>query len=152
MKKLLVFICLALCMALFVCSCGNGNDTDTNTDTSTDTQASTNTDTNTDTNNDSQTPDDSDINLEDGKYRVFVCDEDGKGIEGIYVQFCTDEICDFKPTDKNGFLEIPSSEHHIASLTDENGFYHDVVYDEDEYLSFEGDSKLITIVLVRKAK
>ena len=146
MKKILVVICLALCMILFVCSCGGGNDTDTNTDTNTDTQASTNTDTDS-----SQTPDDSDIIINEEKYRVFVCNEAGEGIEGIYVQFCTDQMCDFKPTDANGYLEIPTGEHHIASITDENGVYEDIVYSEAEYLHFEGDSKLITIVLTKKS-
>lgn len=156
MKKLLVLISLALCMMLLVCSCG-GN-TDTNTDTSketideTDTSIDTGsdvTDTNTDTDSDkgSETPDDSGINLNDGKYRVFVCDENGKGIAGVFVQFCKDDICDFGETDAAGYLEIPTSEYHVAYILDQSGVYPEITYNETNYPVFENGSTLITITL-----
>lgn len=148
MKKLLVFICLALCMALFVCSCGGGNDTDTNTDTNTDTQASTNTDTNTD----SQTPDDSDIIINEEKYRVFVCNEDGVGIAGAFVQYCVDEVCLFGETDENGYVEVPSGAYHVQRVDVSTGDYHSIVFENGKEPHFEGDSKVITVELDRKAK
>ena len=150
MKKLLVFICLALCMALFVCSCGGGNDTDTNTDTNTDTQSSTNTDTNTDT--DSQTPDDSDIIINEEKYRVFVCNEDGVGIAGAFVQYCVDDVCLFGETDENGYVEVPSGAYHVQRVDVSTGDYHSIVFEQGKEPHFEGDSKVITVVLDRKAK
>lgn len=152
MKKILVFICLALCLVLFVCSCGGSNNTDTNTDTGssidTDTSLDTSTDTDSDVNSDTDT--DSGVDLNDGKYRVFVCDEDGNAIEGIYVQYCSDEICNFGATDKNGYFVVPSGEYHIASATDENGIYNDIVYSEADYLHFEEGSALITITMTKK--
>ena len=158
MKKLLILICLSLCMMLLVCSCGGNNDTDTSKDTTSDSVV--NSDTNADTSDDSTTDTDSDkgsettadsgINLNDGKYRVFVCDETGKGIGDIFVQFCKDNLCDFGSTDASGYLEIPSGEYHIALLVDESGTYADITYDESNYPEFEGDSKLITIILEKK--
>ena len=157
MKKLLVLICLALCMVLLVCSCGGNTDTDTDTSKETIDETDTNkdtgsdvTDTNTDSDKGSETPDDSGINLNDGKYRVFVCDETGKGIGDIFVQFCKDNLCDFGSTDASGYVEIPSGEYHVAFLTDESNTYADITYDESNYPSFEGDSKLITITLTKK--
>ncbi len=154
MKKLLIFLCLALCIVL-ACSCG-GNDTDTNTDTGSDTQASqdtssdtnTNSDVNTDT--DTNTDVDTGVDLNDGKYRVFVCDNDGNAIEGVWVQFCEEKTCNFLATDANGYVEIPGAEYHIAGVTDENGVYKNIVYSEAEYLHFEQGSKLITITLEKK--
>lgn len=148
MKKILAFICLALCMMLLVCSCGGGNDTDTNTDTNTDTdtQASTNTDT--DTNTDTSV--DTGVDLNDGKYRVFVCNENGEGIADAFVQYCLDESCAFGATDANGYIEIPSGEYHVQRVDDQNGTYASVVYETGSELHFEDDSKLITIVLKLK--
>ena len=151
MKRILVLICLMLCMVLLVCSCG-GNTTDTNTDTASDTMTDTNSDTNSDitsdTNTDS-TPNDSGINLNDGKYRVFVCDENGKGIAGAFVQFCKDDLCDFGETDGAGYLEIPSNEYHIALVQDQSGVYPQITYDETNYPVFENGSTLITITLTK---
>ena len=155
MKRFLLLICLMLCMVLLVCSCG-GNTTDTNTDTASDTTSDTMTDTNSDTNSDitsdtntDSTPNDSGINLNDGKYRVFVCDENGKGIAGAFVQFCTDDMCDFGETDGAGYLEIPSSEYHIALVQDQSGVYPQITYDETNYPVFENGSTLITITLTK---
>ena len=162
MKKLLVLISLALCMMLLVCSCGGNNDTDTSKDTTSDSVVNNDTnadkssdtldDSTTDTDSDkgSETPDDSGINLNDGKYRVFVCDETGKGIGDIFVLFCKDNLCDFGSTDASGYIEIPSGEYHVSSIEDENGTYANITYDESNYPSFEGDSKLITITLTKK--
>ena len=151
MKRFLLLICLMLCMVLLVCSCG-GNTTDTNTDTASDTMTDTNSDTNSDitsdTNTDS-TPNDSGINLNDGKYRVFVCDENGKGIAGAFVQFCKDDLCDFGETDGAGYLEIPSNEYHIALVQDQSGVYPQITYDETNYPVFENGSTLITITLTK---
>lgn len=159
MKKLLVLISLALCMMLLVCSCGGNNDTDTSKDTTSDSlvNSDTNTDTSSDTAGDStidtdsdkgsETPDDSGINLNDGKYRVFVCDENGKGIAGAFVQFCKDDICDFGETDAAGYLEIPTSEYHVAYVLDQSGVYPEITYNETNYPVFENGSTLITIIL-----
>ena len=154
MKKLLVFICLALCMMLLVCSCGGNTDTDTNTESNTDTASDstvldTNSDTTTDTDTDNNTPDDSDIIINDELYKVFVCDEDGNGIAGAFVQFCKDTVCDFGETDANGYLVVPSGEYHVALVLDQSGTYPQVTYDESNYPSFEGDSKVITIILTK---
>ncbi len=156
MKKILVFICLALCMLLFVCSCGGGSDTDTQTDTNTDTQADTSTDTNTDTSSDTSSDSDTDeagdsgIDLNDGKYRVFVCNEDGEGIAGAFVQYCLDALCQFGETDADGYIEIPSGEYHVQRVDDVNEEYASVVYEVGSEPHFEADSKLITIVLTLK--
>ena len=144
MKRILVLICLMLCMVLLVCSCG-GN-TDTSTDTSKDTTVDTTTDTSTDTGN---TPDDNGINLNDGKYRVFVCDENGNGIAGAFVQFCKDDLCDFGETDMAGYLEIPSGDYHVALVMDQSGVYPQITYDESNYPVFEDGSTLITIQLTK---
>lgn len=146
MKKLLVLLCLALCMVLLVCSCGGNTDTDTDTSAETIDETDTNKDTGSDV-TDTNTDTDSDkIDLNDGKYRLFVCDEDGKGIADLFVQFCKDDLCDFGSTDANGYVEIPSGEYHIALITDEAGNTL-ASYDESNYPVFEGDSKLITIIL-----
>ncbi len=137
MKKLLVLLCLALCMVLLVCSCGGNTDTDTDTSAETVDETDTNKDT-----------DGGEIDLNDGKYRLFVCDEDGKGIANLFVQFCKDDLCDFGSTDANGYVEIPSGEYHIAFIADEAGNTL-ATYDESNYPGFEGDSKLITITLTK---
>ena len=161
MKKLLVFLCLALCMALLVCSCG-GN-TDTNTDTSKETIDETDTnkdtgsdviDTNTDTETDTNTDTDSDVqgdkvDLNDGKYRVFLCDNDGNGLANIFVQYCTETQCLFGYTDANGYIEIPTNEYHVALIVDEAGVYQGITYDASNYPVFEGENKLITITLTK---
>ena len=160
MKRILVLICLMLCMVLLVCSCGGNTDTDTSKDTTSDTTSDTNSDTNTDTNSDTNTdtsadsnvdntPDDSGIDLNDGKYRVFVCDENGNGIAGAFVQFCKDDLCDFGETDGAGYLEIPSNEYHIALVQDQSGVYPQITYDETNYPVFEDGSTLITIQLTK---
>lgn len=148
MKRILVLICLMLCMVLLVCSCGGNTDTDTSKDTTSDTNSDIASDTNSDTNTD-QTPDDSGINLNDGKYRVFVCDENGNGISGAFVQFCKDDLCDFGETDGAGYLEIPSNEYHIALVQDQSGVYPQITYDETNYPVFEDGSTLITITLTK---
>ena len=156
MKKLLVLLCLMLCMALLVCSCGGNTDTDTSKDTQSettsdtvlDTSSDTNTDTETDTETDS-TPDNSDIIINDNLYKVFVCDEEGNGIAGAFVQFCKDDLCDFGETDANGYLVVPSGEYHVALVLDQSGEYPQITYDESNYPVFEGDSKLITIILTK---
>ena len=155
MKKLLVFICLALCMMLLVCSCGGNTDTNTdttketvdNTDTSIDTNTNTDTDTNTDTG--STTPDNSDIIIDDNLYKIFICDEDGNGIAGALVQFCKDNLCNFGETDANGYLVVPSGEYHVGFVLDQSGTYPQVTYDESNYPVFEGDSKVITVILTK---
>ena len=147
MKKLLILLCLTLCMALLICSCGGNTDTDTDTSAETVDETDTNKDTGSDV-TDTNTDTDSDkIDLNDGKYRLFVCDEDGKGIADLFVQFCKDDLCDFGSTDANGYVEIPSGEYHIALIVDESGTYAGATYDESNYPAFEGDSKLITIIL-----
>ena len=143
MKKFLAFLCLALCMIMLACSCG-GNDTDTNTDTSTDTDSST--DTNVDTNVDSSEG----VDLNDGKYRVFVCNENGEAIVGAFVQYCLDKLCQFGETDANGYLVIPSGEYHVQRVDDLTGTCESVVYEAGSEPHFEGDSKLITIELKLK--
>lgn len=147
MKKLLVFICLALCMLLLVCSCG-GNDTDTNTATNTDTAADTNSDTNTDTSTDTDT----DTDVQEEKYRVFVCNEAGEGIADAVIQYCLDTMCQVGFADANGYLEIPSSEYHIQRVDDAYEVYESAIYPDDAPLHFEDGSKLITIVLKAKAE
>jgi len=136
MKKILVFLCLALCMLLLVCSCG-GNDTDTDTNTDTSSEV----DTSSDTNNG---PD-----LNDGKYRVFVCDKDGNPIAGAVVQFCID-VCSFDETDEFGYVVIPSGEYHIQRVDDQHGVYESVIYEGGKEPHFENGSKLITITLESK--
>lgn len=155
MKKLLVFICLALCMMLLVCSCGGNTDTNTdttketvdNTDTSIDTNTNTDTDTNTDTG--STTPDNSDIIIDDNLYKIFICDEDGNGLSNIFVQYCTEEMCLFDYTDANGYIVVPSNEYHVALIVDEAGVYQGATYDASNYPVFEGDSKVITVILTK---
>ncbi len=154
MKKLLVFICLALCMMLLVCSCGGNTDTDTNTESNTDTASDstvldTNSDTTTDTETDNNTPDDSDIIINDELYKVFVCDEDGNGLANIFVQYCEETVCLFGYTDANGYIVVPSNEYHVALVVDESGEYEGATYDASNYPSFEGDSKVITIILTK---
>lgn len=150
MKKILVFLCLALCMILLVCSCGGNNDTDTNTDTNSDTSSDTEASTNTDTSTDTDDTVDTGINLNDGKYRVFVCNEDGEAIAEAFVQYCLDELCTFGATDANGYLEIPSGEYHIQRVDDQYGVYESMIYEAGSELHFEGDNKLITITLTLK--
>lgn len=155
MKKLLVFICLALCMMLLVCSCGGNTDTNTdttketvdNTDTSIDTNTNTDTDTNTDAG--STTPDNSDIIIDDNLYKIFICDEDGNGLSNIFVQYCTEEMCLFDYTDANGYIAVPSNEYHVALIVDEAGVYQGATYDASNYPVFEGDSKVITVILTK---
>ncbi len=151
MKKLLVFICLALCMMLLVCSCG-GN-TDTNTDTTKETVGKTDTsidtNTNTDTDTGSTTPDNSDIIIDDNLYKIFICDEDGNGLSSIFVQYCTEEMCLFDYTDANGYIVVPSNEYHVALIVDEAGVYQGATYDASNYPVFEGDSKVITVILTK---
>ena len=141
-------------MMLLVCSCGGNTDTDTNTESNTDTASDstvldTNSDTTTDTDTDNNTPNDSDIIINDDLYKVFVCDEEGNGIAGAFVQFCKDDLCDFGETDANGYLVVPSGEYHVALVLDQSGVYPQVTYDESNYPSFEGDSKVITIILTK---
>ena len=151
MKKLLVLICLMLCMALLVCSCGGNTDTDTSKDTqsetTSDTVLDTSSDTNTDTNTDTDTSNDSDV-IED-EYKIFICDEEGNGLANIFVQYCTDEMCLFDYTDANGYIVVPSNEYHVALVVDEAGVYAGATYDASNYPEFEGDSKLITVILTK---
>ena len=145
MKKLLILICLALCMMLLVCSCDTSNDTTNDSVVNSDTNTDTNTDTTVDTND--ETPDDNGIDLNDGKYRVFVCDENGNGIAGAFVQFCKADLCDYGETDRAGYIEIPSGEYHIALVLDQSGVYPQITYDESNYPTFEDGNTLITITL-----
>lgn len=155
MKKLLVFICLALCMMLLVCSCGGNTDTNTdttketvdNTDTSIDTNTNTDTDTNTDTG--STTPDNSDIIIDDNLYKVFVCDEEGNGLSNVFVQYCKDDLCNYNTTDENGYVVLPSGEYHVSFVQDLSGTYPQITYDASNYPVFEGDSKVITVILTK---
>ena len=160
MKKLLVLLCLMLCMALLVCSCGGNTDTDTSKDTQSETTSDTVSDTNSEASSDTETdtetdtesdatPDNSDVIINDNLYKVFVCDEEGNGIAGAFVQFCKDDLCDFGETDANGYLVVPSGEYHVALVLDQSGEYPQITYDESNYPSFEGDSKLITIILTK---
>ena len=48
-----------------------------------------------------------------GAYRIYVYDQDTNPVEGVMVQFCTDEICELAPTDSDG----------LASFTDPEGVY-----------------------------
>lgn len=45
-----------------------------------------------------------------GKYRVFVTDEEGHGVEGATVQFCSDVACSLGKTDENGVAEFDAEE------------------------------------------
>ena len=145
-------------MVLLVCSCGGNTDTDTSKDTQSettsdtvlDTSSDTNTDTETDTNTDTDnTPDDSDTIIEDNLYKIFICDEEGNGLANIFVQYCTNEVCLFGYTDANGYIVVPSNEYHVALVVDEAGVYAGATYDASNYPEFEGDSKLITIILTK---
>jgi hypothetical protein len=148
-------------MVLLVCSCGGNTDTSTDTtketvdetdtsiDTNTDTDSSvTDTDTDVDTNTDSDSQG-NEVDLNDGKYRIFVCDEDGNGLASIFVQYCTEEMCLFDYTDANGYIVVPSNEYHVALVVDEAGVYQGATYDASNYPVFEGDSKIITIILTK---
>ena len=145
-------------MALLVCSCGGNTDTDTSKDTQSETTSAldTNSDTNTDTNTDTEvntdtnnTPNDSDTIIEDNLYKIFICDEEGNGLANIFVQYCTNEVCLFGYTDANGYIVVPSNEYHVALVVDEAGVYAGATYDASNYPEFEGDSKLITIILTK---
>ena len=140
MKKILVFICLALCMVLFVCSCG-GNNTDTSStnDTTSDTTSNVTSDTTSDT------PSDSDIITDDGKYRAFVCDSEGNPIKGVIVNFCDGDNCSFGVSDKTGYVVLPSGSYHVTGVS--SGGAQGYVFPESYEAYFEGDSKIITITL-----
>lgn len=144
MKKILVFICLALCMVLFVCSCG-GNNTDTSStnDTTSDTANDTTSDVTSDTTSD--TPSDSDIITDDGKYRAFVCDSEGNPIKGVIVNFCEGDNCSFGVSDKTGYVVLPSGSYHVTGVS--SGGAQGYVFPESYEAYFEGDSKIITITL-----
>lgn len=143
MKKILVFLCLALCMLLLVCSCG-GNSTDTNTDTNTDSEVVT--DTNTDTSADTNT--DTDTDVQDEKYRAFVCDADGNPIANVIVNFCEGTNCSFKVTGKDGYVELPSANYHVTGVSSAGATGY--VFPEELEVYFEEGSKLITITLEKE--
>ena len=147
-------------MALLVCSCGGNTDTDTSKDTQSETTSDTVSDTNSEASSDTETdtetdtesdatPDNSDIIINDNLYKVFVCDEEGNGLANIFVQYCTNEVCLFGYTDANGYIVVPSNEYHVALVVDEAGVYAGATYDASNYPEFEGDSKLITVILTK---
>ena len=43
-------------------------------------------------------------------YRVITCDESGAPVEGVSVQFCSDEFCQTGETDKDGIAVFESEE------------------------------------------
>ena len=45
-----------------------------------------------------------------GKYRVFVTDEEGNGVKGAAVQFCSDVACSMGKTNENGVAEFEAEE------------------------------------------
>ena len=64
-------------------------------------------------------------------YRVITCDESGAPVEGVAIQFCSDQMCQMGETDADG----------IATFNSEEGVYTAHVYmvpegyadDETEY-------------------
>ena len=61
-------------------------------------------------------------------YRVIVNDESGAGVQGVAVQFCSDQICLKGETDANGIATFENQEEgaytvHIISVPD--GFAED---------------------------
>ena len=142
MKRILVFICLALCMILFVCSCG-GSNTDTSSTKDSTNASDTASDTSKDTNSD--TPSDSDIITDDGKYRAFVCDSEGNPIKNVIVNFCEGTNCSFGVSDKTGYVVLPSGSYHVTGVS--SGGAQGYVFPETLELYFEGDSRVITITL-----
>ena len=147
MKKLLVFLCLALSMILFVCSCG-GNNTDTSSNTESNTGSTVDTSTDTGSEGGSDVTTDTGINLNDGKYRAFVCDSEGNPIANVIVNFCEGTNCSFKVTGKDGYVELPSASYHVTGVSSAGATGY--VFPAEVEIYFEEGSTLITITLEKE--
>ena len=71
-------------------------------------------------------------------YRIAVTDQDGKGVAGVYLNFCSDAqgTCMMGQTDENGevFYEVIEDIYHIQLLSVPEGYSFDrefEVYTED---------------------
>lgn len=137
MKKILVFICLALCALMLVCSCG-GENTDTSSDTGS----------NTDSSKDSVVDSTVDSSKDEESYRALVCDKDGNPIANVIVNYCQGENCSFGVTGKDGYVTIPSADYHVTGVSSAGATGY--VFPEEVEIYFENGSKLITIVLEKE--
>ena len=138
LSALLVVLCLALCL-VFVVACNNDDD-DTSTNTSTDTA----TDTATDTSTESLIPD---------GFGIFVCDEDGNGIPGAFVQYCkTDGKCVTKFTNSLGYIvdEEIDTTFYVALVTCEDDEGNALYEMFTGHIDFTEENKLVTITLTAK--
>lgn len=66
-----------------------------------------------------------------GVYRIFVKDTDGKGVQGVKVQFCSDDECRFATTDEAGLasFEAAPAVYSVHVLKTPDGY----AKDETEY-------------------
>lgn len=96
MRKLIMVLCILLCLSCVLCACGEPPADDTGESTQTTTTSST---------EDSKKP------QEDGKvtYTVKVVDESGKPVTGGMIQFCLD-TCMPCPLDANGVASMKLKE------------------------------------------
>ena len=60
----------------------------------------------------------------DGMYRVRIVDDDMKPVEGVIVQYCSDDTCKMAVTDKDGIMTFndPPAEYEVHVLKVPEGY------------------------------
>jgi len=144
------FMCLTIICSLLLAGCsGNSNNSKVETGTAKESDNTTPqvTEAAKDVNDSTPTPNEEDNNLietSSGKYSVLVTDEKGIPLEGVMVQFCSDEMCTAEKTGMNGVAEFTAEEgiYEVHILRAPDGY----VKDETVY-NTEATYSLLTIAL-----
>ena len=82
-------------------------------------------------------------------YKVYIKDQDGNPIEGVFVSFCIDELCMPNGTNADGLAKskyLPGTEVHVA-ITPPEGYTAET---EDYYLGGANPTE-ITVTLTKIA-
>ncbi|MBQ3424980.1 MAG: hypothetical protein IJH38_07275, partial [Clostridia bacterium] len=74
-----------------------------------------------------------------------VVDEAGRGVPQVYVNFCTDALCDLTQTDENGVITYEGAPqvYHLQVIKVPEGY----AFDADEEIYTEAGSQSLTITL-----
>ena len=78
-------------------------------------------------------------------YTLKVVDEAGRGVPQVYVNFCTDALCDLTQTDENGVITYEGAPqvYHLQVIKVPEGY----AFDADEEIYTEAGSQSLTITL-----
>ena len=132
MRKLIMILCVLLCISCVLCACGEQPTGNAEESTQTSTTSST---------EDSKKP------VDDGKvtYTVKVIDENGNGITGGMIQFCLD-ACMPCPLDANGVasMKLAEADYKVSFTVIPTGY--ELAGDKTEFY-FDDGSYEMTITL-----